>query len=120
MKIEELLEGKNFKDINFVKSVGDKGEREFDFNLPSDLIFFMNNDDEAYRRHLHPVISKCISKKNTSPEIFANAVKECYNMYVKEYPIRELPKCLDDKQLKETCDKLHEEVYQHIEDGKYK
>ena len=120
MKIEELLEGKNFKDIEFVKSVGDKGEREIDFDLSEDLMFFMNNDDDAYRRHLYPAISKCISNKNTSPKIFANAVKECYNMYIKEFPIRELPKTLDDKQIKETCEKIHEEVYKHIEDGKYK
>lgn len=120
MKIVELLEGKHFKDIDFVKSVGDKGERELNFDLSEDLIFYMNNNDEAYRRHLHPVISTCINKKNTSSEIFEKAVKECYNMYIKEYPIRELPNSMDEKQIKETCDKLHETVHQHISDGKYK
>lgn len=124
MRILELFEGKGYRNLDeFVNQVGDEGKREITFDLAEDLIHFMNNDDEAYRRHLHPAVAECYDKikgnKKTTPALFAKAIKECYNMYLKEYPIRELPQSLDEKNLKETCDKLHEEVCQHINDGKY-
>jgi hypothetical protein len=123
MRIIELLEGNNFKDLDFVKPVGDEGNREINFDLIEDLIFFMNNDDEAYRRHLHPAISNCIdrteAKKKTSSKMFEKAIRACYTMYNKQYPIREIPDTLDEEVCKEACEKLHEEVCQHIKDGKY-
>jgi hypothetical protein len=123
MRIIELLEGNNFKDLDFVKPVGDEGNREINFDLIEDLLFFMNNDDEAYRRHLHPAISNCMerveAKKKTSPKMFEKAIRACYTMYNNQYPIREIPDTLDEKVCKEACEKLHEEVSQHIKDGKY-
>jgi hypothetical protein len=124
MRIIELLEGKNFKDLDFVKEVGDDGKRELNYDLTEDLMFYMNNDDEAYRRHLYPIIAKCIdiieSKKRPKSSMFEKAIRECYKMYTKEYSIRELPHELDEKIIKETCDKLQEEICQHINDGRYK
>lgn len=123
MRITELLEGKTFKDIDFVKVVDDSGKKELAFDLPDDLSFFMQNNDEAYRKHLHPVIVKCMSivKRNKKPasSLFKNAVSECYEMYLKEFPIRELPNSLDEDLHNQICDKLREEVYTHIKDGKY-
>ena len=124
MRILELFEGKGYRNLDeFVNQVGDEGKREITFDLAEDLIHFMNNDDEAYRRHLHPVVAKCYDRmkenKKTKPEFFAKAIEECYDMYLKEYPIRELPRSLDKKQTKETCEKIHEEICKHITDGKY-
>lgn len=123
MRIIELLESAEYKDLGFVKNIGDKGDREIDFDLVEDLLFFMNNNDDAYRSHLHPALSKCITKQKdkqkTSSSIFKNAVLDSYKMYTKEYPIRELPSSLGEKICKEMCDKLHEEACQHIADGKY-
>lgn len=123
MRIIELLEGKNFNDLQFVKITDDEGNKELDFDLTDDLIFFMNNNDEAYRRHLHPIVAKCMnrlkSKKSVKPSIFEPAIIECYKMYKEEFPIRELPQSLDEKLCNEVCDKIHEEVCQHIKDGKY-
>jgi hypothetical protein len=123
MRIIELLENSNFADIGFVKQIGDEGKREIDYDLVEDLVFYMNNNDEAYRRHLHPSILKCVDRinanKSTKPHIFDKAVRECYDMYLAEYPIRELPESLDDKLCNELCNKLHEEVCQQITDGKY-
>ena len=59
MRINELLEAKKFDDSDFVKDT--EGNREIDYDLTEDLVFFMNNDDEVYRRHLYPSISKCLS-----------------------------------------------------------
>lgn len=124
MRIIELLENKKFNESDFVKVVDDTGKKELNYDLPDDLIFFMNNNDEAYRRHFYPAISKCIDRKElnkkTKPIFFEKAIKECFKMYAKEYPIRELPDTLDENVLSEICEKIHEEVCQHINDGKYK
>ena len=122
MRITELLEGKDIKDLQWVKHDGDKTVPDFD--IADDLVFFMNNDDDTYRRHVYPKIHNCIesikAKRKTNSSMFADAVKEGYKNYIKKFPIRELPVELDDKLIKETCDKMHEEVCQHISDGKYK
>jgi len=123
MKITELLESFNFKDTDFVKVVDDSGKKEINFDLPDDLMFFMNNDDDVYRQHVHPAIVKCIKivqrKKKPSASIFDTAVSECYNVYTKKYPIRELSDQLDEDTHKQICEKIRDEVYQHIKDGKY-
>jgi hypothetical protein len=123
MRIIDLLEGKNFNDLQFIKISDDSGKKEIDFDLSDDLVFFMNNNDEAYRRHLYPKIVECIkkikSKKTIKPDIFQSIINECYKMYLQEFPIRELPSSLNEKICNEICDKLHEEVHKNIEDGKY-
>lgn len=123
MRIIELLEGKKFNESDFVKIKNDSGEKELDYDLVDDMIFFMNNNDDIYRKHVYPIISRCI-KSNNDQEIkiseFSPMVKECYKTYLKEYPIKELPNTLDKKTLKSICEKFHEEVFTHIKDGKYK
>jgi len=122
MRINELLEGTNFKDIDFVKNSGDK--REIDFDLPDDLMHFMNNDDDVYRRHVHPIVMKCKHgvkiKKPTKPSIFKPAVTDGYKIYLRKFPIKELPIDIDEKMCEETCKKLHDDTIKNIKDGKYK
>jgi len=122
MRIHELLEGKDFDDEKFVKKTGDK--REIDFDLPDDLIHFMHNDDDVYRRHLYPSIADCIDrykdKKPTHLKIFKPAVERSYEVYVKKFPIRELSDKLDEKMLERICNKLHSDTIQDIKDGAYK
>ena len=122
MRIQELLENANFKQEDFVKKTGDN--EEIDFDLPDDLVHFMHNDDHAYRRHVYPVISQCTillkKKKPTQSKMFAEAIKECYKIYSKKFPIRALPDELDEEQLEETCNKIHDELVKHVKEGKYK
>lgn len=122
MRITELLEGSNFNDVDFVKK--DPNGNELNFDLIEDLTFFMNNDDEIYRRHVYPGIAKCVhqarNKKKTDPLIFKIAAVEGYKSYRKEFPIRELPDTLDDKTCEEVCEKLHDDFRKHFSDGKYK
>ena len=122
MRIQELLESTNFKEEDFVKKTGDK--EEIDYDLPDDLVHFMHNDDHTYRRHVYPVIVKCIhqmkAKKPTQSKMFAEAIKECYKIYSKKFPIRALPEELSEEQLEETCGKFHDELVTHVKDGKYK
>jgi hypothetical protein len=122
MRIRELLEGRNFDDTPFVKHTADK--REIDYDLTEDLFYFMNHDDDVYRRHLHPAIMKCQDRMEmklpVKPEIFKPAIENSYELYTKKFPIRELPITLDEKMCTEMCGKIHEEICQHIKDGKYK
>jgi len=122
MRIIELLENNNFKSSDFVKQ--QDGKREIDYDLSEDLAFYMHNDDSVYRRHMYPAIAKCLesikSNKQVSPEIFKDAVRESYKSYIRQYPIRELPDDVSDDICKEVCNKLHEELCQHYEEGKYK
>jgi hypothetical protein len=122
MRINELLEGKIFNDLDFIKTNGDK--TDIDYDLCEDLMHFMHNDDNVYRRHLYPVIAKCLNhvkhKSNPKADYFKSAVDECYQQYIKKFPIRQLPTTLDEKTLKEVCDKLCEEFKEHHEEGKYK
>jgi ribosomal protein S7 len=122
MRIRELLEGKFFKDKDFVSKT--EAGREINYDLAEDLIYFMNHDDSAYRRHLYPNIAKCIDiherKKKPASSIFKQAVEECYKQYTSEFPIRELPENIEEKLRDTICEKIRDEVIKDIKDGKYK
>ena len=119
MRIRELLEAKDFNDLDFVKKDGDKSS--IDYDLVEDLVFFMNNDDNVYRRHVYPAVVKCTnsikSNQSTTPIIFKRAVLDSYKAYAKEYPIRELPSDIDQDTCEEVCSKMHEEVCKHVEES---
>lgn len=119
MRIRELLENVGFNDEKFVKATNNK--REIDFDLADDLAHFMHNDDDIYRKHLFPIIHKC--KQNieaAKPSIFKPAVDASYKIYVKKFPIKELPDQLDEKQCNETCKKMYNDLVKDVEEGKYK
>ena len=122
MRIHELLEGRFFDDSKFVKH--NATGRELDYDLSEDLIHFMHNDDDVYRRSVYPAIAKCIdlvnAKKPTNSKLFKNSVEESYKEYVKRFPIKELQDTLDEKMCEEICSKMREDIIQHIKDGKYK
>jgi hypothetical protein len=122
MRIQDLLEG-IFKDEDFV-SHNQEGGRELNYDLVEDLGYFMHNDDHAYRRFTFPVIHRFLGlhkKKITpKPSIFGQAVDECYNLYLKQFPIRELPDTIDKESREKLCNKLHEEILEHIASDKYK
>jgi hypothetical protein len=122
MRIQELLEGKKFDDLKFLTK--EKGKLSINFDLAEDLIHFMNQDDDVYRRHTYPAIANCLDsmskKSKTNTNVFEPAVKESYKLYTRKYPIRELPNEIDSKMCEQVCTKIHEEVLKHISDGKYK
>jgi hypothetical protein len=122
MRIKELLEGTNFDSEEFIDKKGDK--REINFDLAEDLMHFMHNDDDVYRRHLYPVLANCLdkakSKSPTNKNVFKPAVESSYKLYIKKFPIRELDDEIDNKLCEKICGKLHEEFKEHMSDGKYK
>ena len=122
MRITELLEGKHFNDLDFVKHNGDK--KDIDYDLVEDLAFYMNNDDDVFRNHVYPSIAKCQSnltaKRPTSASMFKTAVMDSYKKYAEEYPIRELPIELDSKTCDAVCKKVHEDIVKRVTDGNKK
>lgn len=123
MRITDLLENEDFdKEKKFVKKNGETTELNFD--LAEDLSFYMNHDDDLYRRHVYPAVVKCKdrikNKQTTNPSVFASAVKECYKEYVTKYPMRELPEDITDRQCLQVCKRLHDDLQKHHSEGKYK
>jgi hypothetical protein len=122
MRIRELLEGKKFNDLDFVKKDGDK--TDIDYDLTEDLVFYMNHDDDVYRRVVYPSVVACTdrleSNRKTNPSIFTNAVKESYKQYLKKFPMRQLPDDINEEVCKEACEKMHEKICQHHSDSDLK
>ena len=122
MRIRELLEGKKFNDLEFVTQ--DEDGTKINYDLVEDLAFFMNHDDDIYRRHVFPKVMRCVddlnSKKELSPMIFKAAVEESYKNYLKKFPIRQLPSSLDEELCLEVCKKLHDDFRKDFDEGKYK
>ena len=121
MRIKELLESTTYEIDSYAP---DKDQYGLDFDLVEDMAFFMNHDDDTYRRHVYPAVVKCVKKiKLGSPvdsSIFEEVTSECYKEYVKKYPIRQLPDVLDEEITSNICEKFYKDLCKHIEDGKYK
>ena len=125
MRIRELFENVNSTfDENKYISKNQKGDYEPNFDLVEDLVHFMNEDDEMYRRHLYPAVSKVLlslsGNKKVDRSVFEKAVEECYRSYTKKFPIRYIPDELDQGLREETCSKLFDNVKKDFEEGKYK
>jgi len=94
------------------------------FDIKEDLMFFMNHDDHAYRRHVFPTILKVKDMteagKQTDYKLFDKAVKECYNIYQDKFQGHKLPNNLDQEILDEVCQQIHENELEKIKNGEYK
>lgn len=110
MRIVELFENNNFDETEYVNHAKD----EIDYDLAEDLVFFMNNDDDNYRRSVYPAVVKCLEaikkKKSVNPSVFKHAALECYQSYQQKFPIRSLPTDLDEDLCNEVCEKMYDEV----------
>ena len=118
MRINELCES---IDLELEKNGNKHG---LDFDLKDDLLFYMNHNDNAYRRHTYPAIMDCSdmleSGKQTNPSLFKNAVKQAYNSYCNEFQIRELPDDIDQELLDEVSKHIYDDECEKIKDGHYK
>lgn len=118
MRINELCES---VEIDLEKTPEDKNGLGFD--LKDDLIFFMQNDDDVYRRHMFPTILKLQDKltagSKPSKSLFANAVHECYQTYQEKFNSHKLPFELEPEMLEEICQQIYDDEEQKIKDGQY-
>lgn len=121
MRIKDLYESKTYNFDDFIDKESDNG---LSFDLSEDLVYFMNHDDDTYRRHVFPSVTKCLNRirenKKTTPLMFRQATIESYKDYCKKFPIRVLPDDLDNDTLTSVCKLIHEELCTHESDGKYK
>lgn len=120
MRIIELLEGKMYE-LDELSTEKDK--HGLDFDLAEDVAFFMNHDDNTYRRYVYPAVVKCVRKIKSSEKIdplcFETAAKESYQNYIQKYQIRQLPETLDEDVTKSICEKFYDELCKAVEEGKY-
>lgn len=118
MRIIELFEGTDFDETEYVN----KKDGAIDYDLAEDLAFFMNNNDDVYRRSVYPAIVKCIEafekKKPIKPNVFKQAALESYRAYTENFPIRALPNDLDEELCNEVCEKLYNEVKDSLSEKK--
>jgi len=100
MRINELLEHIEDKNHN---GIDDKLE----FDLADDLMFYINSDDNIYRRHVYPSIMKHQQKAGQdSQSLFSDAVCKAYESYSNKFPIRQLPKELPAEIREQVCNML--------------
>ena len=116
MKITDLFES---LPIRINKEDPDK----LPFDLADDLLFFMRNDDDFYRRNYYPHVVKCIAhvKKGNdlSPKVFAPMVKHAYECYTKKFPVRQLPETIEKGICEQVCKKIRDEENKNIKDDLY-
>lgn len=97
---------------------------EIDYDLSDDLMFFMNNDPEFYRKEYFPFLNKfnrhCDADRVVSPKAFSPLVIKAYKLYKNKFPIQELEENLNDSEIKDICEKLQSDQLRHYHEGKEK
>jgi len=134
MKITELFNNKSknvdddfgLDDIGLNKKPNDRqaADDEYTFDLAEDLIYFMHNNDDFYRKSFFPVLNLCKKQfdlGNTfSHRIFKPVVTKAYKVYKDEFPLRELRDDLEKEMVEEICKKIHESEMTNMREGAYK
>lgn len=117
MRISELFENASFDENKFIKN--NKEKQELDFDLVDDLIFFVNHDDEIFRKYTYAAIEKLklVGKKERSPSIFKDTIKNGYEKYIKLYPICSLSNKIKDDVLKKACRTMYDTILQQVISG---
>jgi hypothetical protein len=101
----------------------EKYESKLGYDLKDDLVFFMNEDPDFYRKKYYPAMLKykkyVKADKKIEPRAFAGLVGEAYRLYQNKFPVEGLPPSLDDDMCKEICNYMHETETKNIKDGHY-
>ena len=95
-----------------------------EFDLTDDLIFFMRNDPQFYRKDFHPFqqkfIKHCDADRSVSPKAFIPIVKKAFETYKDMFPVEGLEDRLTEQNLQEICEKLQSEETNFYHDEKKK
>lgn len=109
MRIDELFNPEQYK--------------KEDFDIKDDLIFYMNNQPEFYRKQYYPTMCKfkeCYDKDiSINPRAFGKLVERAYNLYLKEFPVKGLNETLDKDIFEEVCAEIHKMELENIKQGHY-
>lgn len=89
---------------------GNELDSKIDFDLQDDILCFMHNDPEFYRKEYYPIHRKVIrildSEREIDPIAFKPLVKKAYMHYKIKFPTEGLEEELSDNELEELCEKL--------------
>jgi len=105
MRINELVENIDV-DLHF----NNKNEDNLGFDIADDLLFYMQNNDDVYRRHVYPQLVKnkhSFKSGSVDRKLFSSAVHEAYKAYTKEFPVRKLPETLPTDVHEKVCLELY-------------
>lgn len=99
-------------------------DNKIDFDLADDVIYFMNNDPEFYRKEYFPFLHKfnrhCDNGKQVSPKAFFPVVSKAIEQYKTKFPIHGLEEALNDNQIVEICEKLQSQELANYHNKKEK
>jgi hypothetical protein len=109
MRIDELVNPDNFS------------AKEFD--VKEDLIHFMNNEPEFYRKFYYPAMVKIKLHKERGNEFdstkLAPMINHAYSIYKEKFPVKDLQSKLSKEDLKDVCSKIYETELDNIKQGHY-
>lgn len=99
-------------------------EPKIDFDLADDVIYFMNNDPEFYRKDYFPFLNKfkhhCNKGNQVSAKAFVPIVKKGFDSYIKRFPVEGLDEKLSSHQIRDICEKLQSRELKQYHDEKQK
>jgi hypothetical protein len=99
-------------------------KNKFGFDLAEDLVFFMHNNDDFYRRHFFPILKTCKTQFENggkfSHRIFKPLIEKAYTAYKEEFPIRELDDSLEENFTEEVAKIIYDTELKNLEDDLYK
>lgn len=103
---------------------GDRDSKnELGYDLKDDLICFMRNDPQFYRKDYFPVINKFVEYikdgKNVQSRAFESLVVKAYEQYQKKFPVEGLEPSLKKEMCEEICNEIHTSECEFIKQGLY-
>jgi hypothetical protein len=98
-------------------------EKDLGYDLKDDVIFFMNNDPEFYRKRYFPTMLRfdkyCKEGKSINPRAFKSLVDEAYAIYQNKFPVEGLEHKLKQEMCEEICEAIHEQEVKNSKNGVY-
>jgi hypothetical protein len=111
MLINEMLEQQDYK------------KPELGYDLKEDLICFMRNDPDFYRKEYFPVMHKfknyVQAGKRINPMAFEGLVNKAYECYQNMFPVEGLESKLSNEMCEDLCKELHKSETDYVNAGHY-
>lgn len=117
---------KDIMNTNSLFGTPSSDKKDQDFDLADDLVFYMNNDPDFYRKRYFPVMLKyskyCSTGRRVSPRGFEPLVVDAYESYRARFQTEELklPSKLEKEVCEKICSYIHEQETKNCNNGIYK
>ena len=128
MKLFEMFGNKEMPVEDMIKTGPSKIIKDemgkYEFDLAEDLVFFMHNNDDFYRKHFFPIIKTCKAQFESggkfSHRVFKKVIEKAYESYKKEFPVKELDDSLEDEFTEKVALHIYETELENIKGNLYK